>query len=125
LASLFSGAAKRAAYPLFTGKGKLRGSAIEVFPHGSAVALKGRLPPTGTCKSNGRKRRWRAAILEAHGIDTSRFLSTDEVDATLAALTGLFALEGKFWVVGEAGESVIVLPGKPPRERFPHTTRRK
>lgn len=78
-------AAKRAGYPLFTGKGKLQGSAIEVFPHGSAVALKGSLPPAGTCKSSGRKRCWRAAMLEEQGVHASGLRSMDAVDAALAA----------------------------------------
>jgi predicted RNase H-like nuclease len=112
-------AAKRAGYPLFATGGKIRGSAIEVFPHGSAVALKGCLPPVGTCRSGGRKRRWRAAVLEAHGVDTRALRSVDGVDAALAALTGLMALEGKYWVVGDATEGVIVLPGCAPGEPFP------
>jgi predicted RNase H-like nuclease len=110
--------ARRAGCTLFAGDATIRGSAIEVFPHGSSVALRGRLPPAGTCKSGARKRRWRAEVLEAHGVDTKRLRSTDAVDAALAALTGLLALEGKFWTVGDATEGVIVLPGKPPRGRF-------
>lgn len=112
-------AGKRAGYRLFTGIGSVQDCAIEVFPHGSAVALSGWLPPPGTCKSDGRKRRWRAAILETNGIDTSQLRSTDEVDAALAALTGLFALEGIFWAVGDPAEAVIVLPGNRRSERFP------
>lgn len=111
-------AAERAGYPLFTGKGKLQGSAIEVFPHGSAVALKGYLPISGTCKSSGRKKCWRASVLETHGVDTCQLRSADQVDAALAAITGLFALESRFWIVGNQADGVIVLPGEPRRQRF-------
>jgi predicted nuclease with RNAse H fold len=111
-------AADHAAYSLFAGKGSLRRHALEVFPHASAVALKGSLPPSGTCQSDGRKRRWRAAVLDARGVDARQLRSTDEVDAALAALTGLFALKGRFWTVGDPGEGMIVLPGRRPEEPF-------
>ncbi len=45
--------------------------------------------------------------------------STDQVDATLAALTGAVALEGGFTAVGDPEEGVIVLPvDRLPREPF-------
>jgi len=105
-------AAGRAGYTSFTGGRLAHRCSIEVFPHGSAVALTGRLPPSGTCRSNGRKRRWRTAVLEAHGVETRGLRSTDEVDAALAALTGLMTLEGNFWFLGDPSEGVIVLPGR-------------
>ena len=39
-------------------------------------------------------------------------------DAALAALTGLLALDGNYWITGSTGEPVIVLPGAKPRCRF-------
>jgi hypothetical protein len=48
--------------------------------------------------------------LEARRVDVATLRSQDEVDAALAALTGLLALEGEFVAVGDPDEGVIVLP---------------
>ena len=62
--------------------------------------------------------RFRAAVLEAHGVETSRLRSADEIDAALAALTGVLALEGNFWTVGASTEGVIVVAGRRPDGPF-------
>jgi predicted nuclease with RNAse H fold len=94
-------------------------TAIEVFPHASAAALRGRLPPRGTSRRPGRKRAWRGAVLEAHRVDSSELRSLNQVDAALAALTGMLALEGVLLPVGEPEEGVIVLPVRSLREPLP------
>jgi predicted nuclease with RNAse H fold len=118
-------AAAGAGYPLFGGGRKLRGSSIEVFPHGSAVALRGLLPASGTCHGTSRKRRWRAAVLEARGVSASGLRSPDEVDAALAALTGVLALEGEFWTVGDSTDGFIVVAGGRPDGPFPRERAKK
>lgn len=96
----------------------VRNTAIEVFPHASAVVLKGALPPLGLSRSASRKRRWRAAVLEAHGVVTDGLGSVDQVDAALAAVTGLLALEGRFTAVGNPDEGIVVLPATELPARF-------
>jgi predicted nuclease with RNAse H fold len=80
-------------------------AAIEVFPHASAVVLAGCLPPTGTGK-----REWRMGVLEKARVVGDRLRSADQVDAALAALTGLLAANGAFIAPGDPDEGVIVLP---------------
>jgi len=87
--------------------GPVRGTAIEVYPHASAVVLAGCLQPT-----NAKKRVWRAGILAAQGVSVDGLRSADQVDAALAALTGLFALRGKCFAPGHPTEGVIVLPAR-------------
>jgi predicted nuclease with RNAse H fold len=82
-------------------------SAIEVFPHASAVVLAGCLPPSGISK-----REWRTEVLEKSGVACEKLRSTDQVDAALAALTGLLAANGAFVAPGDPAEGVIVLPVK-------------
>jgi predicted nuclease with RNAse H fold len=86
-------------------RGSLAGTAVEVFPHASAVALAGCLPPQRVSKKE-----WRRAVLAAEGIQARALRSLDEIDATLAALTGLLALRGEFTAVGDPDEGVILLP---------------
>lgn len=106
-------AAAEEGYALYRGEDRGPLSAIEVFPHAAAVALHGRLPAPGESK-----RAWRRAALEAAGVETSRLRTTDQVDAALAALTGLRFLAGPAVWVGEPGEEVLVLPGPlPPRAK--------
>jgi predicted nuclease with RNAse H fold len=93
------------AFPRYRGTGSVRGTAIEVFPHATAVVLAGSLPPEGVGK-----RAWRRAVLRAHGVDARALGSLDQVDAALAALTGLFALERRFSAPGDPLEGQIVLP---------------
>src|SRR5207302_1381491 len=85
--------------------GRARNTAMEVFPHASAVVLAGCLPPPGS-----RKREWRSTVLAAEGVDVRGLRSADQVDAALAALTGVRALQGRFSALGDPREGVIVLP---------------
>lgn len=91
-------------YPLFGGESAAM-HALEVFPHGAAVAFSGGLMPTTTVK-----RAWRREVLAARGIADQRLKSPDLVDAALAALVGLAALEGESCWLGNPEEGVIVLP---------------
>jgi predicted nuclease with RNAse H fold len=101
-------------YPLYTGGAPSACNAIEVFPHASAVVLRGSLAPVGLAKSV-----WRRAVLEAAAIDCSDMRTTDHLDAALAALTGLKFLTGDFSFVGTPGEAVLVLPiGGMPTTRY-------
>jgi predicted nuclease with RNAse H fold len=98
-------AAARHGYPLYRGGAKVQGCAVEVFPHASAVTLRGHLPPRGARKSI-----WRRAVLVEAGVEDSPLGTVDQLDAALAALTGLRCLQGRGCVVGVPGESVLVLP---------------
>jgi predicted RNase H-like nuclease len=91
-------------YPRYRA-GAPRGTAMEVFPHGSAAVLAGCLPPKGA-----KKKPWRERILSAHGVPTAELTTADRVDAALCALTGLLALEGHRSAPGDPKEGVIVLP---------------
>src|ERR1700730_6977355 len=48
--------------------------------------------------------------MERAGIDTRELRTGDEVDAALAAFTGVLALRGEFRAVGDPAEGVIVIP---------------
>ena len=98
------GAAGAAGYRRY-GSGPVRRTAIEVFPHASAVVLAGCLPP-----ANGSKRAFREGVLRAQGVRVDGLRSPDQVDAALAALTGLLALNGRRTYLGDPREGVIVLP---------------
>lgn len=101
-------------HPLHTGGASFAPSAIEVFPHASAVVLRGSLAPVGVAKYV-----WRRSVLEAAGVNCSEMRTADHVDAALAALTGLRFLRGDFSVVGTPGEAVLVLPiGTMPITRY-------
>jgi predicted RNase H-like nuclease len=91
-------------FPLYTG-GSPRHTSMEIYPHATAVALAGYLPPVGLTKA-----RWRAAVLKEHGVDTRALHGADPIDAALAALTGLLALDGRRLPLGDPAEGVIVLP---------------
>jgi hypothetical protein len=113
-------AAARAGYPCFTGGSEGRGRALEVFPHGAAVALAGHRPPAGTARRPAAKRLWRMAVLAAAGIDTTALRTLDAIDAALAALVALIVAEGGPWfALGESDEGCVVLPGHRPAEPFP------
>jgi predicted nuclease with RNAse H fold len=117
--------AERAGFPPYAA-GSPRGKALEVFPHASAVVLSGSLAPKGA-----RKRAWREAVLRGKGVRTDELTSADRVDAALAALTGLYALDGKRFAPGDPTEGVIVVPAaalpaapyraaaRPPRQAQP------
>ena len=91
-----------AGYPLYRGGRTVRRRALEVFPHATAVLLGG---DPALAK---RERRWR--VLESCGVDTAELRSTDQLDAALAALTGLLALEGRSTALGDPAEGVVVIP---------------
>jgi predicted nuclease with RNAse H fold len=91
-------------FPRYRG-GSVKGSAIEVFPHASAVVLAGCLPPKGLPHHA-----WRRQVLRAAGIDDRALRSADQVDAALAALTGRYALERRFSAPGDPREGQIVVP---------------
>lgn len=108
-------AADRAGYPLYTGEPAAIGRALEVFPHAVAVALAGVRPPAGTTRNPAEKRRWRAAVLAAAGVDTTALRTLDAVDAALAALTALAVVLDRPWfALGESDEGLVVVPGAPP-----------
>jgi predicted nuclease with RNAse H fold len=85
--------------------GVVKGTAFEVFPHASAVVLAGTLPPAGV-----RPHVWRREVLAGHEVDVRGLRSADQVDAALAALTGLYALERRFSAPGDPKEGQIVVP---------------
>lgn len=91
-------------HPRYRG-GSVCGSAIEVFPHASAVVLAGALPPR-----NAAVHAWRRGVLRERGVDPEGLRSADQVDAALAALTGMLALERRFSAPGDPREGQIVLP---------------
>lgn len=91
-------------FPRYRG-GRIRGTAFEVFPHASAVVLAGTLPPKDVPVA-----RWRRAVLRERGVDPASLRSADQVDAALAALTGLLALERRFSAPGDPKEGQIVVP---------------
>ena len=96
--------------------GSVRGTAMEVFPHASAVVLAECLPP-----ATATKRAWRERVLRAHHVAADQLRSMDQVDAALAALTGLLALRGRCTALGDPKEGVIVLPAR----TLPATTYRR
>ncbi len=85
--------------------GSVKGTAIEVFPHATAVVLAGCLPPKGVTAHG-----WRRGVLGTHGVDARALRSADQVDAALAALTGQYALQRRFTAPGDPREGQIVLP---------------
>jgi predicted nuclease with RNAse H fold len=97
-------AAARCGFERFR-SGRAKGTALEVFPHASAVVLAGCLPPHAISK-----REWRAQVLRSQGVHVRGLRSADQIDAALAALTGLFALKGRSTSLGDPWEGVIVLP---------------
>jgi predicted nuclease with RNAse H fold len=94
-----------AGYPLYRGGPVGARQAIEVFPHASAVVLRGSLPARRVDKMA-----WRERVLRDAAIATDRLRTLDQIDAALAALTGLCCLAGSFCTVGEEGDAVLVLP---------------
>ena len=100
--SIFDAIADR--YPRFRA-GPVTGTAAEVFPEASAVLLEGRLRSADEPKAQFRRR-----VLEDCGIDTSNLATIDALDAALAALTGILALEGEYSTIGDPDGGVILLP---------------
>jgi hypothetical protein len=97
--------ADRCGYPLYRGDTAVEGRAVEVFPHASAVTLRGRLPGRGVPKLT-----WRRAALQQAGVEHDPLHTIDQLDAALAALTGIRCLQHQSCVVGVRGESVLALP---------------
>jgi predicted nuclease with RNAse H fold len=113
-------AAARAGYACYRGGPLATGQALEVFPHGAAVALAGRRPPAGTARRPAEKRRWRAGVLAGAGVDVGPLRTLDAVDAALAALVAVIVAEGDRWFsLGEADEGCVVLPGERPAGPYP------
>ncbi len=98
-------AARDCGYKLFDGAGGVQGCAFETFPNAIAAVLTGRNRPPEV-----RKETWRRGVLEAQGIDAAALRGPDQVDAALAALSGVLALSGCFCWKGEPSEGVMVLP---------------
>ncbi len=98
-------AADRCGYPLYRGDTAVQGRAVEVFPHVSAVTLRGRLPGRGA-----RKVTWRREALVEGGVEHEPLHSLHQVDAALAALTGIRCLQHRFCLVGVLGVAVLALP---------------
>jgi predicted nuclease with RNAse H fold len=114
--------ASEAGYPTYLGSGPVSGHALEVFPHASGVALAGHFPPSGWARSTSSKRAWRTAVLAGAGVDVSGLSTLDQVDAALAALSGLYALAGRVAVFGRPGEEALVVPD-PWQDRLSHLVR--
>ena len=103
-------AADRAGFSTYRA-GRIRGHAIEVFPHASATVFAGCLPPAR--QTTTVKRAWRAGVLRAQHVPTSQLRTLDQIDAALAALTGIVALElGDPFAPGVPEEGRIVLPAR-------------
>jgi Protein of unknown function (DUF429) len=101
--------AQAAGFSRFDGR-TVRGTAIEVFPHATETVLAGCLPPIGVGK-----KAWRMRLLRAQGVVVTDLRTLDHVDAALAALTGLIALELRSpFAPGVPKEGVIVLPTRIP-----------
>ena len=92
------------AYPLYRG-GDPTQRAAEVFPHATACLLAGGLRERATPKHV-----FRSQTLRRAGVRSPELTTPDQIDAALAALTGLIALEGGHCGVGDPDEGVILLP---------------
>jgi predicted nuclease with RNAse H fold len=92
------------------------GSVIEVFPHATTVALLGYVPPA--TKTIAAKKALRAGVLHDAGVDIEANTRLDLLDASLAALTGLYALRGDAVAVGDADEGAIFLPTEKLPDRY-------
>jgi hypothetical protein len=102
-------AAAEAGFPRFDGR-TVRGSSIEVFPHASETVLAGCLPPLGVSKKI-----WRTRLLRSQAVAVTDLRTLDHLDAAIAALTGLIALELRSpFAPGVPKEGAIVLPTRMP-----------
>jgi hypothetical protein len=102
-------AAADAGFPRFDGR-TVRGTAIEVFPHATETVLAGCLPPLGVSK-----KAWRTRLLRSQGVVVTDLRTLDQLDAAIAALTGLIALELRSpFAPGVPKEGAIVLPTRIP-----------
>lgn len=96
--------AEAAGYRTYGG-GSPRKTAMEVFPHATAVVLAGALAPKGVPK-----KAWREGVLRSQGVRVDDLTTIDRIDAALAALTGLLVLDGRRFAPGDPQEGVIVIP---------------
>jgi predicted nuclease with RNAse H fold len=83
----------------------LPGTAVEVFPEATAVLLTGRLRD-----KDESKRVFRGQVLSDHGVAMDGLPTVDRIDAALAALTGVLALEGSASFLGDPAEGVVLVP---------------
>jgi predicted nuclease with RNAse H fold len=83
----------------------LTGTAVEVFPEATAVLLTGRLR-----NKDESKRDFRGRVLERHGVAVDGLPTVDRIDAAVAALTGVLALEGSASFLGDPAEGVVLVP---------------
>ncbi len=113
-------AAASAGYPTYRGVDREGLRAIEVFPHASAVALLGHLPAPLERKVDFRRK-----ALTSAGVVGDALRTPDQVDAALAAVTGLRFLERSTCDVGAAGEAVLVVPATALRARYRVRERRR
>ena len=113
-------AAARAGYRPYVGDNGFGGCVLEVFPHAVTVALRGHAPHPGAGGRTRARREWRAGALAAAGVDISELRTLDQIDAALAALTGLCALEGAVVAFGDATDGYIVLPRPTDRAYLKH-----
>jgi hypothetical protein len=93
-----------ATYPLYRG-GPVAGTCAEIFPNASACVLAGELRSRGTTKSDARR-----GVLREWGVAEQELPTLDRVDAALAALTGVIALQDGHSAVGDPAEGLILLP---------------
>jgi predicted nuclease with RNAse H fold len=112
-------AAAAAGYTVSCATTAVRGRALEVYPHGSAVTLRGARPPAGTLRSAAGKRAWRTQVLADYGVHAGPGWTVDQVDAGLAAFTGVRSLEGVASAVGQPDEGVIMVPVEDLHDRYP------
>lgn len=91
-------------YELFSG-GSPTCTAAEVFPEASAVLLAERFHSAEETKVCFRRR-----VPRQEGVDETVLPTIDWVDAALAALTVVRALEGSFSCLGDPAEGVIIVP---------------
>lgn len=115
-------AAERAGYPKQAEAAGVEHRALEVFPHATDVRLRGCSPPPGTLRRIGTKRAWRLETLQLAGVDTTGLCrnakgdpTLDSIDAALAALTGLHALEDDYTAYG-GSDGRIVVPEQGPEQ---------
>ena len=90
-------------YPLYRG-GDVIGHAAEIFLHASAALLASSLP------ARDQKEPFRRKVLREHGVAEEDLPTLDLVDAALAALTGLIALDGRHSAVGDPEQGITPLP---------------
>lgn len=111
-------AAAAAGYPVSTDPDDVRARSLEVFPHATAVVLRGARPPLGCTRRTRSKREWRTCVLTDAGVDVSPLRSVHDVDAALAAITAARALAGEATAVGDPDEGVVVVPVRALRDRY-------